>query len=65
MAQEITVEGMTCGHCEGSVEDAVEKVTGVSAATADRETDSLSVEGSADPEELIVAVEDAGYDASA
>jgi copper chaperone CopZ len=64
MAQEITVEGMTCGHCEGSVEDAVENVTGVSAATADRETDSVSVEGSADPEELIAAVEDAGYDAS-
>lgn len=65
MAQKITVEGMTCGHCEGTVEDAVENVTGVSKATADRERDSVSVEGSADPDALIAAVEDAGYDASA
>lgn len=65
MAQKITVEGMTCGHCEGTVEDALESVTGVSEASADRESDSVAVEGTADPDALIAAVEGAGYDASA
>lgn len=64
MDQTITVEGMTCGHCEGAVEDALESVTGVSEATADRESDAVSVEGTADSDALITAVEDAGYDAS-
>jgi len=64
MAQTITVEGMTCGHCEGTVEDAVESVSGVLSASADREQDSVSVEGEADQDALIAAVEDAGYDAT-
>ena len=65
MDQKITVEGMTCGHCEGTVEDAVESVSGVSSASANRDQDSVAVEGDADQEALIAAVEDAGYDASA
>lgn len=64
MDQTITVEGMTCGHCEGTVEDALEDVSGVSTASADRESDSVSVEGTADPDALVAAVEDAGYEAS-
>lgn len=65
MTQKLTVEGMTCGHCEGTVEDALEDVAGVSKATADRGSNSVSVEGTADPDTLVAAVEDAGYDASA
>lgn len=65
MSQELTVRGMSCGGCESTVEDALEGVDGVADATADRETDTATVEGDADADALVAAVEDAGYDASA
>lgn len=65
MTQRLTVEGMSCGHCEQTVEDALSDVEGVESATADREAAAATVEGDADAEELVAAVEDAGYDASA
>ncbi|WP_459194595.1 heavy-metal-associated domain-containing protein [Halosimplex sp. J119] len=65
MSREITVTGMSCEGCEQSVEDALESVTGVEAATADRESETATVEGDADEGELVAAVEDAGYEASA
>ena len=65
MATTITVEGMTCGHCEQSVEDALLDVEGVTGADVDRATESATVEGSSDTDALVSAVEDAGYSASA
>jgi copper chaperone CopZ len=65
MSKEITVEGMTCEHCEQTVQEALEGVDGVTAVSVDREQESASVDGSADTETLVAAVEDAGYDASA
>lgn len=61
----LTVTGMSCGGCEQSVEEALEGVDGVTDAAADRESNSATVEGDADEDELVRAVEDAGYDASA
>jgi len=65
MARTITVEGMSCGGCESTVEDALEGVAGVESASADREADAATVEGDAADDDLVAAVEDAGYDASA
>lgn len=65
MSTTLTVEGMSCEHCEQTVEDALEDVGGVTAADADREREAASVEGDADPDSLVAAVEEAGYDASA
>ncbi|MFC7325802.1 heavy-metal-associated domain-containing protein [Halorubrum rutilum] len=65
MGRTITVEGMSCGHCERSVAEALEGVDGVERATADRESASATVEGDADPDALVSAVSEAGYDASA
>ncbi|GAB3686721.1 heavy-metal-associated domain-containing protein [Salinarchaeum chitinilyticum] len=65
MSRTLTVEGMSCGHCEQSVEDALESVAGVDDATADREAEQATVEGDADPDALVAAIEDAGYEASA
>ncbi len=65
MTQTITVEGMTCEHCEQTVEEALEEVEGVTSATADRDSESATVEGSAEQDELVTVVEAAGYDASA
>lgn len=64
MSQTITVEGMSCDHCEQTVEEALEEVGGVTTATADHDAGTATVEGAAEPETLVSAVEDAGYDAS-
>lgn len=65
MSRTITVEGMSCEHCEQTVEEALSGVGGVESVDVDREAESATVEGDADEDELVAAVEDAGYDASA
>jgi copper chaperone len=65
MTTDLTVTGMSCGHCEQTVEDALADVDGVTDASADNETDSVTVEGDANSDALVAAVENAGYDASA
>lgn len=65
MATTLTVEGMSCSHCEQTVEEAVENVTGVRDAEADRDAEQVTVNGDADPKELVAVVKDAGYDATA
>lgn len=64
MRATLTVEGMSCSHCEQTVEEAIEALTGVRNAAADREAEQVTVDGDASPEQLVAAVEDAGYDAS-
>jgi copper chaperone len=65
MTISITVQGMSCGGCEQAVEEALGSVAGVTDATADRETNSATVEGVTDTAELVAAVEEAGYEATA
>lgn len=65
MTTTITVEGMTCGHCERTVEEALQDVSGVTNVTVDREGKQTSVDGDADATALVEAVEDAGYPAHA
>lgn len=65
MTVTITVEGMSCSGCEQTVEGALEEVAGVERASADRETDSATVEGDADAGALVAAVDAAGYEARA
>lgn len=56
---------MSCGGCEETVEEALSGVAGVTAAHADREAGTATVEGEASVGGLVGAVEDAGYEASA
>jgi copper chaperone len=65
MTMEITVDDMTCEGCEDIVEAAAEGVGGVESAEADRESDALTVEGDPDPDDVVEAVDMAGYSASA
>ncbi|MFO8115694.1 MAG: heavy metal-associated domain-containing protein [Halorubrum sp.] len=65
MSRTLTVEGMSCEHCEQSVKEALEGVAGVEDASADHESASATVDGDADPDALVAAVREAGYDASA
>lgn len=65
MSQTISVEGMTCEHCEQTVEEALQGVSGVTDVDVDREAERATVDGDADTDALVDAVEDAGYTASA
>ena len=62
--QRYTVTGMTCAACSARVEKAVRKVPGVSDCSVSLLTNSMGVEGTAAPETIIAAVENAGYGAS-
>ena len=63
MAQQYIVTGMTCAACQAHVEKAVAKLDAVDAVTVSLLTNSMSVDGTAAPEEVIRAVEKAGYGA--
>lgn len=55
---------MSCAACQARVEKAVSAVEGVSSCSVSLLTNSMGVEGTASPGEIIRAVENAGYGAS-
>lgn len=63
MTTTLTVHGMGCDGCEDIVESALDDADGVEEASADFEDDVATVEGEPDADELLRAVEFAGYDA--
>ena len=63
--EQYNVTGMSCAACSARVEKAVSKVPGVTACSVSLLTNSMGVEGTASPQEIIHAVESAGYGASA
>ena len=62
--EQYKVTGMSCAACVSRVEKAVESVPGVDSVAVSLLTNSMAVEGSADPEKICKAVEAAGYGAS-
>ena len=58
------VTGMSCAACSSRVEKAVSGVPGVTACSVSLLTNSMGVEGSASDDEIIRAVEAAGYGAA-
>lgn len=58
-----SVSGMGCAACQARVEKAVSEVEGVTEVAVSLLTNSMNVEGTASPEAVIKAVEDAGYGA--
>ena len=54
---------MSCAACSARVEKAVSQLDGVTACSVSLLTNSMGVEGSASPQEIIRAVEQAGYSA--
>ena len=61
--EQYIVTGMSCAACQNRVEKAVSKVPGVTGVSVSLLTNSMGVEGTAKPEEIIRAVEEAGYGA--
>ena len=66
---ELTVRGMTCGHCEMRVQNALKAVPGVVDAKADREQEravvTLAPDQAVSHATLVAAVVEAGYEAEA
>lgn len=64
---ELRVTGMSCNHCEMRVVKSLEKVPGVKDAQADHNNQRavITYEGDVAMEDLVAAVDDAGYTAEA
>ena len=61
--EQYSVTGMSCAACSARVEKAVSKVEGVTSCSVSLLTNSMGVEGTASPEQIIAAVKNAGYGA--
>ena len=60
----LNVQGMTCGHCEMSVQEALDELDGVQGAKADRATGNVEVtyeEDKVSNDEFKEAIEEVGY----
>ena len=62
--EQYTVTGMSCAACSARVEKAVSKVPGVTSCSVSLLTNSMGVEGTAAPSDIVAAVVSAGYGAS-
>jgi copper chaperone len=64
----LTVPDMSCGHCKAAVEGELNGLSGVERANADVEKGTVAVrydEGRVSNEQLIEAIEEAGYTVAA
>lgn len=63
MKKTLLVEGMSCGHCENAVKNALKGLDGVTKVEVNLSSKSVEVEGEGLNDILIKgAIEDAGYD---
>lgn len=62
--KQFNITGMSCAACSARVEKAVSSLSGVESCSVSLLTNSMGVEGSATEEDIIKAVEAAGYGAS-
>ena len=60
---DLQVTGMTCQHCVHSVTKALKGVAGVRDVSVDLAGGRARVEGEADPQALVRAVQEEGYEA--
>ena len=58
------VTGMSCAACSSRVEKAVSELEGITSCSVSLLTNSMGIEGSASDDDIIKAVENAGYGAS-
>lgn len=63
MHTEITVEGMTCGHCVSAVTGELNKISGVTGVIIDLASGLVEIESDHElaPADLLAAVDEAGY----
>ncbi len=61
---ELTVDGMSCGHCVGRVTQAVQGVDPVAKVDVDLASKRVTIDSGAAPEQLLAAIVAAGYPAT-
>lgn len=57
----LKIQGMSCGHCERRVKNALEEIEGVQVIQVSASEDQAQVETNVEDTVLIAAVEEAGY----
>ena len=65
MQQTFTVTGMTCGHCEKAVIQAIRSLDPQAQIRIDRSQNSVEVESSQPREALAAAISEEGYQVQA
>jgi copper chaperone CopZ len=60
----LSISGMTCGGCANTVKRVLSQVPGVTATEVDLGAGTALVEGTARPQQLVDAVEAAGFGAA-
>ena len=61
---QIDITGMTCGHCAASVTKELANVQGVHVLEVNPQTGKALIEGEAAEQELVDAIDRAGYQAT-
>ncbi|MEK7990086.1 MAG: heavy metal-associated domain-containing protein [Thiotrichaceae bacterium] len=61
MSQQINVENIKCGGCANSIQKGLLKIAGVEAVEVDIEQGAVSIEGSANHDELVKSLLSMGY----
>jgi copper chaperone len=61
MLHHLTVTGMTCGHCEKAVTQAIEQLDAKAQVRIDRAANRVDVESTTVREALVQAITDEGY----
>jgi copper chaperone len=59
----LKVDGMTCGHCERAVTEAIHAVDPGAAVQVDRPGGIVSTDSQAEPQRLAAAIQAEGYEA--
>jgi copper chaperone len=59
----LEIQGMSCGHCQAAVNNALKSVSGVQNVSVSLEGKSATIEGNPDIQALIAAVQEEGYSA--
>lgn len=57
-----TVPGVHCDHCVHALQTEIGEVAGVTAVTVDLDAKTVTVEGEADGEAVLEAIDEAGYE---
>jgi len=61
MSQQISVENIKCAGCANSIQKGLLKIAGVEAVEVDIEQGAVSIEGSANHDELVKSLLSMGY----
>lgn len=62
---ELTVEGMSCGHCVGRVTKTVQGIDAAAKVEIDLPTKKVKIDSGADLDRIAAAIDDAGYPVTA